>query len=237
MAQYLEPAIGEFAAGILAEVQVLELGHPRELQQAVIAEFARPAEVQARHVIQFRDVFQDRCRSSGRWRPAKECAALEAQPISSIPVRVRTSPATRRNPIVLTVDVVWRTLWRSPGCSRLHQRFPTSKPSILRDNQLRFLEQKVVPTGLESALPEGVHPAPDLCLDVLEGEPAAVILIQTLESRVILRIRLYEVLCGLKIFARCAHSRSPILNVTVRLRPSSSARLRLAQNLCQSLEN
>ena len=47
MAQHLEPAIGERAAGILVETKLLELRHTREMTQAIIAKFIHKARVGA----------------------------------------------------------------------------------------------------------------------------------------------------------------------------------------------
>ena len=44
MPEDLEPAIGELAARVLAQVQVLELRHARQVQQALVGELARAAE-------------------------------------------------------------------------------------------------------------------------------------------------------------------------------------------------
>ena len=44
MAQAPEPAIGELAAGILVQIQMLQLRHPGQMQQTVVGEFPRPAQ-------------------------------------------------------------------------------------------------------------------------------------------------------------------------------------------------
>jgi hypothetical protein len=44
MPEDLQSAIGELATGILAQVQVLQLRHARQVQQAVVAKLPRAAE-------------------------------------------------------------------------------------------------------------------------------------------------------------------------------------------------
>jgi hypothetical protein len=55
MTEHLQSAIGELAAGVLVQLQVLQLRHPRKLQQAIVGEFARPAKPQAGDMIELRD--------------------------------------------------------------------------------------------------------------------------------------------------------------------------------------
>ena len=54
MPENFQAAVSELATGILAQVQLLELRHAGEMQQAVVRQFARPSQVQARHEVETR---------------------------------------------------------------------------------------------------------------------------------------------------------------------------------------
>ena len=62
MAKHLQAAVGQLAAGILAQVQILELRHAGQVQQAIVGELARSAQAEAGDVIQPGDPRQCRIR-------------------------------------------------------------------------------------------------------------------------------------------------------------------------------
>ena len=75
VAQNFETAIGKLAAGELAQIQVFQLRHAGEVQQAVVREFARPAEAEGGDVIQCSDVGQRGVRHQSVAHPLRECGA------------------------------------------------------------------------------------------------------------------------------------------------------------------
>ena len=120
MAERLQSAIGELAAGILAQIQMLQLRHPAQMEQPVVSEFPRPAQAQAGDMIELGDARQHSVRHQPV-RVQRGNSAFFEDTDQLVPVSISHPPA-RPDPVFLCIDGVRLALRRRASRHRLHQR-------------------------------------------------------------------------------------------------------------------
>ncbi len=104
MPEDLQSAISELATGILAQVQVLQLRHARQVQQAVVAKLPRAAESEGSHMIELGDARQHRIRHQPVSLQRGDAALLHDGE-QLVPLFVAQLPAWR-DPVFCRVDRV-----------------------------------------------------------------------------------------------------------------------------------
>jgi hypothetical protein len=221
MAQDLQAAVGLLAARILAQVEVLELRHPREMQQTVVRELARPSQVEARHEVQPGDASQRFVRHQAigveRGNPPFPHDADQLVPIGG------RHPTARPDAVVFGIERVRRTLRRRAGREGLYQLLPAAEAGVLSEEDPRFFDGEVVLRDPEGSLAVCIVAPPDFRLEIREGEGPTVVTVQPFERRGIAVIGADEVSRGLLVRLPCSrfrHTQRPSVALGSRSSPA-----------------
>ena len=141
MPEDFQSPIRELATRVLAQVQVLQLWHARQVPQSVVGELPRAAEREGSDVVELGDAREHRIRHQPiRFQSGD--AALFHDGYQLVPLFVAQLPAWR-DPVFRRIDCVGRDR-RSAGGRSSRESRPTSKPGILRDDGLRFSRPEIV---------------------------------------------------------------------------------------------
>ena len=163
VAQHGQPAVGDLATWIVAEIELLQSLQAREVRETVIGDLLRSAEVELRDVWQ---LAESREHAVGQLAPAFEAGDLlvrhHRQNLIPLPVLERMTDMQRA---VRSLDAIQRQIPvpAPTACARQAPRklHPAGESALVRDETASIVDRQFVALGLAQALCHtGAHLVP-----------------------------------------------------------------------------